>query len=161
MRDVHFWITVKYAIQIAVTHVSNKRSHEMKNTDPGKSMFNMCFLIFFIDVTLPTDDVEDMILKLRQLLSKGKSEQDFMDSTLSLSSMSINSKNVTTGRSVMHALGLKVSISHIEKKNLRGRIRYYYNINLLSVCYCVHKIRTFDCISSQNYRPILIFFDFL
>ena len=82
----------------------------------------MCFLNTFVDVTLPTDDVEDMILKLRQLLSKGKSEQDFMDSTLSLSSMSINSKNVTTGRSVMHALGLKVSISYIEKKVVEGEL---------------------------------------
>ena len=64
-----------------------------------------------IDVTLPTDDVEEMILKLRQLLStKGKTDSDNLETSFkSLSNMSINGKNnVTTGRSVMHALGLKV-----------------------------------------------------
>ena len=67
------------------------------------------FYRHFADVTLPQDDVEDMIIKLRQLLSKGKSDQDIIESGLNLSSMSINSKNtVTAGRSVMNALGLKV-----------------------------------------------------
>ena len=53
-----------------------------------------------------------MILKLRQLLStKGKTDSDNLETSFkSLSNMSINGKNnVTTGRSVMHALGLKVS----------------------------------------------------
>ena len=52
-----------------------------------------------------------MILKLRQLLStKGKTDSDNLETSFkSLSNMSINGKNnVTTGRSVMHALGLKV-----------------------------------------------------
>ena len=69
-----------------------------------------------IDVTLPTDDVEEMITKLQILLQPKKSnglmstEDLLMDqSSLGLSSLSINTKNsVTTGRSVMNALGLKV-----------------------------------------------------
>ena len=54
-----------------------------------------------------------MILKLRQLLStKGKTDSDNLETSFkSLSNMSINGKNnVTTGRSVMHALGLKVRL---------------------------------------------------
>ena len=62
-----------------------------------------------IDVTLPIDDVEEMIEKLQHLLSKGGSLEGLESSALlGLSSMSINSKSITTGRSVMNALGLKV-----------------------------------------------------
>ena len=75
------------------------------------NLLQINFSPFSIDVTLPTDDVEEMILKLRQLLStKGKTDSDNLETSFkSLSNMSINGKNnVTTGRSVMHALGLKV-----------------------------------------------------
>ena len=89
-----------------------------------------------IDVTLPTDDVEEMITKLRALLRINK-KSNIGDSTadllvdhasLGLSSWSINgygrnsANTVTTGRSVMNALGLKVSSSYrvrkMEKSNL-------------------------------------------
>ena len=82
------------------------------------------FYRHFADVTLPQDDVEDMIIKLRQLLSKGKSDQDIIESGLNLSSMSINSKNtVTAGRSVMNALGLKVR-NFRKSHNLFQEIRF-------------------------------------
>ena len=76
--------------------------------------------IHAIDVTLPTDDVEEMITKLQLLLQPKRSVSNGLVSTedllidqssLGLSSLSINTKNsVTTGRSVMNALGLKVKI---------------------------------------------------
>ena len=74
-----------------------------------------------IDVTLPTDDVEEMIGKLKILLHTNtkKSIQTNSEAadilgdhtSLGLSSWSINGNrnNVTTGRSVMNALGLRVS----------------------------------------------------
>ncbi len=70
-----------------------------------------------IDVTLPTDDVEDMVAKLKMLLTKGitattaAAEAEFESGFMGASSMSINSKGLAkmvTGRSVMNALGLKV-----------------------------------------------------
>lgn len=68
-----------------------------------------------IDVTLPTDDVEEMITKLKILLhtrkpSAATSEDLLLDhASLGLSSLSINKcGGITTGRSVMNALGLKV-----------------------------------------------------
>lgn len=67
-----------------------------------------------IDVTLPTDDVEEMITKLRILLHttrKPAAGEDFDHASLGLSSLSINKSGggITTGRSVMNALGLKVN----------------------------------------------------
>ncbi len=76
-----------------------------------------------IDVTLPTDDVEEMIVKLRILLQHhtrksstlSNSTEDILADHMSmgLSSLSINGvgskSNITTGRSVTNALGLRVS----------------------------------------------------
>ena len=71
-----------------------------------------------IDVTLPTDDVEEMITKLQHLLQPKRSStnpnlnEDLLieQSSMGLSSLSINTKGngITTGRSVMNALRLKV-----------------------------------------------------
>lgn len=68
-----------------------------------------------IDVTLPIDDVEEMVAKLKVLLhttKKAVTTEDLLHdhSSLGLSSLSINANknSITTGRSVMNALGLKV-----------------------------------------------------
>ena len=71
-----------------------------------------------IDVTLPIDDVEEMITKLQHLLQPKRSStnpnlnEDLLieQSSMGLSSLSINTKGngITTGRSVMNALRLKV-----------------------------------------------------
>ena len=76
-----------------------------------------------IDVTLPTDDVEEMITKLQLLLQPKRIQSNLNEdllidqSSMGLSSLSINTKGTgyTTGRSVMNALRLKV-ISGFSKK---------------------------------------------
>ena len=81
-----------------------------------------------IDVTLPTDDVEEMITKLQHLLQPKRSStnpnlnpEDLLidQSSMGLSSLSINTKGngYTTGRSVMNALRLKVNYFGAEKKS--------------------------------------------
>jgi len=87
-----------------------------------------------IDVTLPTDDVEEMIGKLKILLhtnTKKMSTQEANElmadhTSFGLSSWSINTNrnNVTTGRSVMNALGLRIGDRVFVNGNKLGTLQF-------------------------------------
>jgi len=87
-----------------------------------------------IDVTLPTDDVEEMIGKLKILLhtnnkkSMANTDNELMSdhTSLGLSSWSINTNknNVTTGRSVMNALGLRIGDRVFVNGNKMGTLQF-------------------------------------